>query len=68
LSGIYQKTYRSLIALTTGMVVSIMSLALLARLGGVSAYEVDAPIEKAVPRVNFFGAPAMAATAALANH
>ena len=48
-----------------GMVVSIMSLAFLALLGGASAYVGGAPVAKAVARVTFWGALAMAATAGI---
>ena len=48
-----------------GMVVSIMSLAFLALLGGASAYVGGAPAAKAVGRVTFWGALAMAATAGI---
>ncbi len=48
-----------------GIVVSIMSLAFLALLGGASAYVGGAPVAKAVARVTFWGALAMAATAGI---
>lgn len=48
-----------------GMVVSLMSLVFLALLGGVSACAGGAPIAKAVARVTFWGALAMAATAGI---
>lgn len=48
-----------------GMVVSITSLGFLALLGGVSAYVGGAPVAKAVTRVTFWGALAMAATAGI---
>ena len=47
------------------MVVSILSLGFLALLGGVSAYVGGAPVAKAVARVTFWGALAMAATAGI---
>jgi VIT1/CCC1 family predicted Fe2+/Mn2+ transporter len=46
-------------------VISITSLGFLALLGGASAYAGGAPIGKAVSRVAFWGALAMAATAAI---
>jgi VIT1/CCC1 family predicted Fe2+/Mn2+ transporter len=46
-------------------VISITSLGFLALLGGASAYAGGAPIGKAVARVAFWGALAMAATAAI---
>lgn len=48
-----------------GMLVSIMSLTFLALLGGASAYVGRAPVAKAVARVTFWGALAMAATAGI---
>ncbi len=48
-----------------GVVVSIMSLAFLALLGGAAAYVGGAPVAKAVARVTFWGALAMAATAGI---
>lgn len=48
-----------------GMVVSGLSLVFLALLGGVSAYVGGAPVAKAVARVTFWGALAMAATAGI---
>lgn len=48
-----------------GMVVSGLSLVFLALLGGVSAYVGGAPVAKAVTRVTFWGALAMAATAGI---
>jgi VIT1/CCC1 family predicted Fe2+/Mn2+ transporter len=48
-----------------GMIVSVMSLAFLALLGGASAYVGGAPVTKAVVRVTFWGALAMAATAGI---
>lgn len=48
-----------------GMVVSGLSLVFLALLGGVSAYVGGAPVAKAVMRVTFWGALAMAATAGI---
>ncbi len=48
-----------------GVVVSATSLGFLALLGGVSAYVGGAPIGKAVMRVTFWGALAMAATAGI---
>jgi vacuolar iron transporter family protein len=48
-----------------GIVVSIMSLAFLALLGGASADGGGAPVAKAVARVTFWGALAMAATAGI---
>lgn len=48
-----------------GMVVTTMSLAFLALLGGASAYVGGAPVGKAVARVTFWGALAMAATAGI---
>ncbi|TWU30294.1 VIT1/CCC1 transporter family protein [Bythopirellula polymerisocia] len=47
------------------IVVSVLSLVFLALLGGVSAYVGGAPIVKAVTRVTFWGALAMAATAGI---
>lgn len=47
------------------IVVSVLSLVFLALLGGVSAYVGGAPIAKAVSRVTFWGAFAMAATAGI---
>jgi VIT1/CCC1 family predicted Fe2+/Mn2+ transporter len=47
------------------MVISILSLGFLALLGGVSAYVGGAPVAKAVARVTFWGALAMAATAGI---
>ncbi len=48
-----------------GLVVSILSLAFLALLGGISAHVGGAPVAKAVARVTFWGALAMAATAGI---
>ncbi len=48
-----------------GMMVSGLSLVFLALLGGVSAYVGGAPVAKAVTRVTFWGALAMAATAGI---
>lgn len=48
-----------------GMAVSGLSLVFLALLGGVSAYVGGAPVAKAVARVTFWGALAMAATAGI---
>ena len=48
-----------------GFVVSILSLAFLALLGGISAHVGGAPVAKAVARVTFWGALAMAATAGI---
>lgn len=48
-----------------GMVVSGLSLVFLALLGGASAYVGGAPVAKAVARVTFWGALAMAATAGI---
>lgn len=47
------------------IVVSVLSLVFLALLGGVSAYVGGAPVAKAVARVTFWGALAMAATAGI---
>ncbi len=47
------------------MVVSVLSLGFLALLGGVSSYVGGAPVGKAVARVTFWGALAMAATAGI---
>jgi VIT1/CCC1 family predicted Fe2+/Mn2+ transporter len=47
------------------IVVSVLSLAFLALLGGLSAWVGGAPVTKAVARVTFWGALAMAATAAV---
>lgn len=47
------------------MVISVLSLGFLALLGGVSAYVGGAPVAKAVARVTFWGALAMAATAGI---
>jgi len=47
------------------IVVSILSLAFLALLGGISAHVGGAPVTKAVARVTFWGALAMAATAGI---
>jgi VIT1/CCC1 family predicted Fe2+/Mn2+ transporter len=47
------------------MLVSIMSLGFLALLGGVSARIGGAPVVRAVARVTFWGALAMAATAGI---
>ena len=47
------------------MVISGLSLGFLAFLGGVSAYVGGAPVTKAVARVTFWGALAMAATAGI---
>lgn len=47
------------------IVVSVLSLVFLALLGGVSAYVGGAPVAKAVSRVTFWGALAMAATAGI---
>jgi vacuolar iron transporter family protein len=48
-----------------GLIVSILSLAFLALLGGISAHVGGAPVGKAVARVTFWGALAMAATAGI---
>lgn len=48
-----------------GMAVSGLSLVFLALLGGISAYVGGAPVAKAVARVTFWGALAMAATAGI---
>lgn len=47
------------------IVVSVLSLVFLALLGGLSAYVGGAPVAKAVTRVTFWGALAMAATAGI---
>lgn len=47
------------------LVVSLTSLGFLALLGGISAYTGGAPVARAVARVTFWGALAMAATAAI---
>ena len=47
------------------IVVSVLSLVFLALLGGISAYVGGAPVAKAVIRVTFWGALAMAATAGI---
>ena len=47
------------------IIVSMTSLGFLALLGGISAYAGGAPIARAVARVTFWGAIAMAATAAI---
>jgi VIT1/CCC1 family predicted Fe2+/Mn2+ transporter len=47
------------------MIVSITSLGFLSLLGGVSAYVGGAPVARATARVTFWGALAMAATAAI---
>jgi VIT1/CCC1 family predicted Fe2+/Mn2+ transporter len=47
------------------LVVSITSLVFLSLLGGVSAYVGGAPVARAMARVTFWGALAMAATAAI---
>jgi VIT1/CCC1 family predicted Fe2+/Mn2+ transporter len=47
------------------VVVAVTSLGFLAVLGGVSAITGGAPIARAVARVTFWGALAMAATAAI---
>jgi VIT1/CCC1 family predicted Fe2+/Mn2+ transporter len=47
------------------MVVSVLSLGFLSLLGGLSAYVGGAPVAKAVGRVTFWGALAMAATAGI---
>lgn len=47
------------------IVVSFLSLGFLALLGGISAYVGGAPVTKAVARVTFWGALAMAATAGI---
>jgi VIT1/CCC1 family predicted Fe2+/Mn2+ transporter len=47
------------------VVVSVLSLGFLALLGGISAYIGGAPVARAVARVTFWGALAMAATAGI---
>lgn len=50
---------------TLPVIVSATSLGFLALLGGISAYAGGAPVARAVARVTFWGALAMAATAAI---